>query len=112
MELHYGDAETLNLTLYGLSNHNSLHLHPPEEEDKEEDLREKGGDDDADDDGQMTAFYCCLPALPTSESVIQSHCLLWYTNLTELPMKSTEKGWCEDKNAESLIPWAASQSLL
>lgn len=99
MELQYGDAETLNLTLYGLSNHNSLHLHPPEEEDKEEDWREK----DDGDDGQMKTFYCCLPALPTSESVRQSYCLLWYANQTQLPGKSTEKGWCEEKNAVSLI---------
>ncbi|KAA8594847.1 hypothetical protein FQN60_011982 [Etheostoma spectabile] len=95
VELQLRDAETLNLTLYGSSNHSSLHLHPPEEE-KEED-----------DKGQKKAFYCCLPVVPTSESTNQSRCLLWLANQTlltetakkKLPWKRTQKGWCQDENA-------------
>ncbi|XP_032393726.1 uncharacterized protein LOC116703188 isoform X2 [Etheostoma spectabile] len=87
VELQLRDAETLNLTLYGSSNHSSLHLHPPEEE-KEED-----------DKGQKKAFYCCLPVVPTSESTNQSRCLLWLANQTlltetakkKLPWKRTQK---------------------
>ncbi|XP_033936698.1 uncharacterized protein [Pseudochaenichthys georgianus] len=91
VELQFGDAETLNLTLYGHTNHSSLHLYPPEEEDKEEEEEDK--------EGQRKAFYCCLPALPISESANQSHCLLWLANQTvlnatakeKLPWKRTEK---------------------
>lgn len=106
VELRLRDTETLNLTLFGLNNHSFLHLHPPEEEDGKEEGKEK------DDEGQRKAFYCCLPALPTSESARQSHCLLWFTNQTlltatakdQLPWKLTQKGWCQDKRAESLLP--------
>ncbi|XP_039880258.1 uncharacterized protein LOC120728999 isoform X1 [Simochromis diagramma] len=89
-EFHLSNAETLNLTLYGRSNHSSLHLYPPEEEEEEE----KGGDE-----GQRKAFYCCLPFLPNSESPNQSRCLLWFANQTvwnstakeKLPWKRTQK---------------------
>ncbi|KAM9362780.1 uncharacterized protein ABDE67_010025 [Symphorus nematophorus] len=92
--LQLKDAETLNLTLYGLSNHSSLNLHPPEEEEEEEEEEKK-----KDDEGQRKAFYCCLPAPPTSESANQSRCLLWFANQTvltaipkeKLPWKRTEK---------------------
>ncbi|XP_069553570.1 uncharacterized protein [Brachyistius frenatus] len=90
VELQLSDAETLNLTLYGHSNHSSLHLHPPEEE--------------GDDEGPREAFYCCLPLQLASEPTNQSHCLLWLANQTvltatakeKLPWKRTQKGewWC------------------
>lgn len=91
VELQLGDAETLNLTLYGHSNYSSLDLHPPEEQGEEED-KKKG------DEGQ-TAFYCCLPVLPTSELANPSRCLLWLANQTlstatakgKLPWKRTPK---------------------
>lgn len=97
-ELHLPNAETLNLTLYGRSNHSSLHLYPPEEEEEEE----KGGDE-----GQKKAFYCCLPFLPNSESPNQSRCLLWFANQMvwnstakeKLPWKRTQKGWCQADGA-------------
>ncbi|TDH16173.1 hypothetical protein EPR50_G00016950 [Perca flavescens] len=90
VELQLRDAETLSLTLYGSSNHSSLHLHSPEEEKEEE---------EEDDEGQRKAFYCCLPVLPTSESANQSRCLLWLANQTlltetakkKLPWKRTQK---------------------
>lgn len=99
-ELHLPNAETLNLTLYGRSNHSSLHLYPPEDEEEEEE--NKGGDE-----GQRKAFYCCLPFLPNSESPNQSRCLLWFTNQTvwnstakeKLPWKRTQKGWCQADGA-------------
>nr|XP_019955863.1 PREDICTED: uncharacterized protein LOC109637748 [Paralichthys olivaceus] len=93
VELQLGEAETLNLTLYG-PNNSSLDLHPPEEQEEERDER-KG------DKGQR-AFYCCLPdVLPTSESTNQSRCLLWLANQTvstatakkRLPWKRTGKEW-------------------
>ncbi|XP_040001352.1 uncharacterized protein LOC120799908 isoform X2 [Xiphias gladius] len=91
VELHLGNEDTLNLTLYGHSNYSSLDLHPPEEQEEEED-KKKG------DEGQK-AFYCCLPVLPTSESANQSRCLLWLANQTvstaaakeKLPWKRTQK---------------------
>ncbi|XP_034714854.1 uncharacterized protein si:dkey-192k22.2 isoform X2 [Etheostoma cragini] len=86
VELQLRDAETLNLTLYGSSNHSSLHLHPPEEE-KEED-----------DKGQRKAFYCCLPVVPTSESTNQSRCLLWLANQTLLT-----------ETAKKRLPWKRTQ---
>ncbi|XP_031141877.2 uncharacterized protein LOC116040553 isoform X1 [Sander lucioperca] len=99
VELQLKDAESLSLTLYGSSNHSSLHLHSPEEEKEEED-----------DEGQRKAFYCCLPVLPTSGSANQSRCLLWLANQTlltetakkKLPWKRTQKGWCQDENARSV----------
>ncbi|XP_035516404.1 uncharacterized protein LOC118327224 [Morone saxatilis] len=92
VELQLRDTETSNLTLYGYSDHSSLHLHPPEEEEEEEE--EKKGDE-----GQGKAFYCCLPVPPTPESANQSRCLLWLSNQTvwtatakeKLPWKRTEK---------------------
>nr|XP_046269441.1 uncharacterized protein LOC124072239 [Scatophagus argus] len=76
--LQLKDAETVNLTLYGLSNHSSLHFYPPEKESGQDDVDMK------DDEGQRKAFYCCLPAPPTSESANKSHCLLWFANQTVL----------------------------
>ncbi|XP_047433317.1 uncharacterized protein LOC125003426 [Mugil cephalus] len=101
VEIQLSDAETLNLTLYGHSNHSSLRLHPPEEEEVEVEeveevapSREKG-----DDEGRSEAFFCCLPLLPASESANQSRCLLWLASQTvltatakgKLPWKRTEK---------------------
>ncbi|XP_071359221.1 uncharacterized protein [Trachinotus anak] len=101
VELQLGDAETLNLTLYGHSNHSSLDLHPPE--DQEEKEQEEEEDKNKVDEGQK-AFYCCLPVLPTSESANQSRCLLWLANQTvstatakeKLPWKRTQRDewWC------------------
>lgn len=101
MELQLSDTE-LNLTLYGLGDHSSLHVHPPEEEDGAVDKKMK------DDDGQREAFYCCLP---TSDLMRQSHCLLRLANQTlvtaaatkQPPSKLTQKGWCQDKRAASLF---------
>ncbi|XP_047222183.1 uncharacterized protein LOC124868707 isoform X2 [Girardinichthys multiradiatus] len=86
------DTETMNLTLYGHSNHSFLYLQPPEE------VGDQGGDG-AD---QEEAFYCCLPLIPTSNSTNQSHCLLWLANQTvltgteteRLPWQRAEKEWC------------------
>ncbi|XP_028272482.1 uncharacterized protein LOC114442855 isoform X2 [Parambassis ranga] len=94
VEVQLTDAETLNLTLYGRSNHSSLHLHSPEEEEEEEEEKEKEKGE-----GQRKAFYCCLPRMPASEPANQSRCLLWLANLTvltaaakeELPWKRTQK---------------------
>ncbi|XP_042341008.1 uncharacterized protein si:dkey-192k22.2 [Plectropomus leopardus] len=99
VELQLRDEETLNLTLYGRNNQSFLHLHPPEEGEEEEDKK--------DDEGQRTAFYCCLPVPPTSESANQSRCLLWLANQTvltatakeKLPWKRTQKGRCQDERA-------------
>ncbi|XP_070842400.1 uncharacterized protein [Chaetodon trifascialis] len=85
VELQLRDAETLNLTLYSLSNHSFLHLHPPVEEEEEE------GGNKKDDEGQRKAFYCCLPALSTSESANQNRCLLWLANQTVLTATAKEK---------------------
>lgn len=101
VELQLEDAESLNLTLYGRSNHSCLYLYPPEEEEEEEEKKRK------DDQGQNEAFYCCLPAPPTSESANHSHCLLWLANQTvlnatvkeKLPWKRTQTGWCQDERA-------------
>ncbi|XP_069386045.1 uncharacterized protein [Paralichthys olivaceus] len=102
VELQLGEAETLNLTLYG-PNNSSLDLHPPEEQEEERDER-KG------DKGQR-AFYCCLPdVLPTSESTNQSRCLLWLANQTvstatakkRLPWKRTGKDG--EEHTEILTP--------
>lgn len=107
VELQLRDAGTLNLTLYGRSNHSSLHLHPPEEVEEEDEEKKR------EDEGQSKAFYCCLPAPPTSESTNQSRCLLWLSNQTvltaaakeKLPWKRTPKGWCQDERAgASLFP--------
>ncbi|XP_069553574.1 uncharacterized protein [Brachyistius frenatus] len=84
VELQLSDAETLNLTLYGHSNHSSLHLHPPEEE--------------GDDEGPREAFYCCLPLQLASEPTNQSHCLLWLANQTVLTATAKEK-----------LPWKRTQ---
>ncbi|XP_022061764.1 uncharacterized protein si:dkey-192k22.2 isoform X2 [Acanthochromis polyacanthus] len=89
VELQLSDAESLNLTLYGRSNHSSLHLHPPEEEEDEQ----KG-----DNEGQKEAFYCCLPLLPTSQTANQSRCLLWLANQTVLTATAKEK-----------LPWKRTQ---
>lgn len=89
VELQLSDAESLNLTLYGRSNHSSLHLHPPKEEEEEQ----KG-----DDEGQKEAFYCCLPFLPTSQAANQSRCLLWLANQTVLTATAKEK-----------LPWKRTQ---
>lgn len=86
VELQFRDAETLNLTLYGLSNDNSLHLHPPEEEEEEEEERKK-----SDDEGQRKAFYCCFPTPSSSESANQSRCVLWLTNQTVLTAIAKER---------------------
>ncbi|XP_035030872.2 uncharacterized protein LOC118120213 [Hippoglossus stenolepis] len=86
VELQLGEAETLNLTLYGHNNHSSLDLHPPEEE--EETDEGKG------DKGQG-AFYCCLPGvLPATESTNQTRCLLWLANQT-----------VSTATAEGRLPW-------
>lgn len=77
MELQFKDVESLNLTLWGLRNHNSLHLHPPKEEDEDKGWNVEEG-------GEVKAFYCCCPAPVSSESTTQSHCLLWLPNQTAL----------------------------
>lgn len=69
MELQLRDAEALNVTLWGLRNCNSLHLHPPEEE-------EAGA--------ETKAFYCCYPRAMSSESVPRDLCLLQLFNQTAL----------------------------
>ena len=103
VELQLGEAETLNLTLYGHNNHSSLDLHPPEEQEEE---TEEGKADK----GQW-AFYCCLPGVPpAAESTNQTRCLLWLANQTVstataeggLPWKRTGKGWCRE--SASLFP--------
>lgn len=78
LELQFSDAERLNLTLWGLSTRNSLHLHPPEEEEKDKgrNVEEAGG--------ETKAFYCCYPAPMSSGSVPQGLCLLWLFNQTAL----------------------------
>ncbi|KAF7666232.1 hypothetical protein LDENG_00114490 [Lucifuga dentata] len=82
VELQLGDAHTLNLTLYGLSNHSSLYLHLPEQENEEEEEDVKG---------QKEALYCCFTTLPTSESTNHSCCLLWLANQTVLTATAKEK---------------------
>lgn len=79
LELQFRDAEALNLTLWGLSSHNSLHLHPPEEEEDEDkgwNVREAGG--------ETKVFYCCYPGPMSSELATQGLCLLWLSNQTAL----------------------------
>ncbi|KAM4584511.1 uncharacterized protein PAE49_004034 isoform 1-T2 [Odontesthes bonariensis] len=88
VKLQLNSTESLNLTLYGRSNHSSLHLHPPEEE-----QGEKG-----DDEGQREAFYCCLSLLPISKSANHSRCLLWFANQTVLTETAKEK-----------LPWKRTQ---
>ncbi|KAI3353236.1 hypothetical protein L3Q82_019775 [Scortum barcoo] len=85
VELQLRDAETLNLTLYGRSNHSSLHLHPPEEEEEEDEDKRK------EDEEQMKAFYCCLPAPPSAKSANQNRCLLWLSNQTVVTAGAKEK---------------------
>ncbi|XP_056891262.1 uncharacterized protein LOC130527120 isoform X2 [Takifugu flavidus] len=94
MELQFKDVESLNLTLWGLRNHDSLHLHPPKEEDEDKGWNVEEG-------GEVKAFYCCCPAPVSSESTTQSHCLLWLPNQTalrgaahhQLPLADKEE-WC------------------
>ncbi|TKS68138.1 hypothetical protein D9C73_002199 [Collichthys lucidus] len=88
VELHLTDV--VNLTLYSLNNHSSLHLRPPEEE--------EGQTEDGEGSGSE-AFYCCLPSRLASASANQSRCLLWFSNRTvlttakeTLPWKRTMKG--------------------
>ncbi|XP_029363702.1 uncharacterized protein LOC115047113 isoform X2 [Echeneis naucrates] len=90
VELQLYEAETLNLTLYGFSNHSSLDLHPPEQLEEEDD-NEKG------DEGEK-ALYCCLPAQPSLESASQSRCLLRLANQTVLTATAKEK-----------LPWKRTQ---
>lgn len=71
VEFQFRDGEALNLTLWGLRNHNSLHLQPPEEEDED-----KGS--------ETKAFYCCYPGSMSSGLVTQGLCLLWLFNQTAL----------------------------
>ncbi|KAM3622855.1 uncharacterized protein V6R79_003975 [Siganus canaliculatus] len=99
MELHLRDAETLNVTLYGLGNHSSLHFDSPEEEEEEEDEEDEEHRDKKADEGKKKAFYCCLPSTPISTSANGSRCLLQFANQTdltatarkELPWKRTQK---------------------
>ncbi|XP_031732138.1 uncharacterized protein LOC116399263 [Anarrhichthys ocellatus] len=93
VELQLSDTETLNLTLYGSSNHSSLHLRPPEEEEEEEEEEER-----RDDEGQRRAFYCCLPVPPAEEPANQRRCLLWLANRTVLTATAQEK-----------LPWKRTQ---
>ncbi|XP_054460382.1 uncharacterized protein LOC129095830 [Anoplopoma fimbria] len=96
VELQLGDAETLNLTLYGSSNHSSLHIHPLEEEEEEE-------EEERHDEGQRMAFYCCLPLPPAAESANQGSCLLWLANQTVLTATAQEKlPWKRTKKDEWL----------
>lgn len=105
MELRLA-AQSLNLTMYGLSNHSSLYLHSPDEEEEEE---EEEGEEDVKRENE--AFYCCLPILPTSESTNYSCCLLRLANQTvlnatakeKLPWKRTEKGWCQDERRQFAV---------
>ncbi len=106
VELQLTDAESLNLTLYSLSNKNSLHIHPPEEEEEEEEEKRMKNDDE----GQRNAFYCCFPDASTFETANQSRCLLWLTNQTVLTATATgqqaPKGWCQDESsAVSVVSW-------
>ncbi|XP_076021573.1 uncharacterized protein LOC143012369 [Genypterus blacodes] len=90
------EAQSLNLTMYGLSKNSSLYFHSPDEEEEEEDERVE------DVKRENEASYCCLPLLPTSESTNYSCCLLGLANQTvlnatakgKLPWKRTERdGW-------------------
>lgn len=104
VELQLTVGETLNLTLYGLNNQSSLHLHPLGEEDEKEERNQTDGEEESE------TFYCCLPAPPTSESANRSQCLLWLANQTvltatakeKLLWKRPQKGWCQDEGAELL----------
>lgn len=78
VELQFRGAEALNLTLWGLSNHNALHLHPLEEEEVDKGWNGKEA-------GRETkAFYCCYPGPMSSTSATQGLCLLWLSNQTAL----------------------------
>ncbi|KAM8772969.1 uncharacterized protein AB9X84_013106 [Acanthopagrus schlegelii] len=86
VELQLTVGETLNLTLYGLNNQSSLHLHPlGEKEDEKEERNQTDGEEESE------TFYCCLPAPPTSESANRSQCLLWLANQTVLTATAKEK---------------------
>lgn len=94
LELQFRDAEALNLTLWGLWNHNTLHLRPPEEEHGDE------GWNVEEDGSETEAFYCCSPGPMTSGSVARGLCLLRLFNRTALrgaahkrPLPA-EKGGC------------------
>ncbi|XP_027138507.1 uncharacterized protein LOC104927669 isoform X1 [Larimichthys crocea] len=82
VELHLPDV--VNLTLYSLNNHGSLHLRPPEEEDG----KTKDGEGP-----RSEAFYCCLPSRLASASANQSRCLLWFSNRTVLTAAKETLPW-------------------
>lgn len=72
LELRLRDAEALNVTLWGLGNHSSLHLHPPGgAEERRREAEEAGG--------QTGAFYCCYPG-----ATPKGLCLLRLFNQTAL----------------------------
>ncbi|CAK6972230.1 uncharacterized protein si:dkey-192k22.2 isoform X2 [Scomber scombrus] len=102
VEVQLKDVESLNFTLYGRSNHSSLHLYPleeEEEEEEEEEKKKKKKKKKKDDEGQREAFYCCLPVPPTSESASHGRCLLWLANQTVLTATAKEK-----------LPWNRTQT--
>ncbi|KAM4603605.1 uncharacterized protein ACJ7VT_018283 [Polymixia lowei] len=94
VEVHLGETGSKNLTLHGLLNHSSLHLHPPPAEEEEEKEMDTG----------QRAFYCCFTTPPTSKQTNHSLCLLHLPNQTvltatekeKLPWKRTPKDewWC------------------
>ncbi|XP_057700491.1 uncharacterized protein LOC130920945 isoform X2 [Corythoichthys intestinalis] len=68
LKLQLGDANFLNLTLYGHTNSSSLQLHPHEEE--------------TDDGGHGVASYCCHQVSLTSERSNHIVCLVRLSNHT------------------------------
>lgn len=111
LELQFKDVESLNLTLWGLRNHNSLHLHPPKEEDEDKGWNVEEG-------GKVKAFYCCCPAPVSSESTTQSHCLLWLPNQTALRGAAhhqpplADKGQCWGQKSEEVRDQFPSETAL
>lgn len=101
LELQFKDVESLNLTLWGLRNHNSLHLQPPKDEDDNKGWNVEEG-------GEVKAFYCCSPAPVSSESTTQSQCLLWLPNQTALTWAAhhqpplADKGQCWGQKSEEI----------
>ncbi|KAG7485369.1 hypothetical protein JOB18_008922 [Solea senegalensis] len=84
VEIQLSEAETVNLTLYGHSNNNTLDLHPPEEQKEEKEEEKEAGEG-------LQVFYCCLSVLSTSESGNHSRCLLWLANRTLSTATAKEK---------------------
>nr|XP_043885141.1 uncharacterized protein LOC122771567 isoform X1 [Solea senegalensis] len=94
VEIQLSEAETVNLTLYGHSNNNTLDLHPPEEQKEEKEEEKEAGEG-------LQVFYCCLSVLSTSESGNHSRCLLWLANRTLSTATAKEKPqWIQTQKGE------------